>query len=281
MKSQVDCSYPDRIWTATRHAKEIKKVVSVLECYPSFPVQTTENQRRFITMKKLFAMLFAMIMLTTATASASADSEITVSGTGEVMVPADTAVVSLGVSAVDREVLTAQAKANETIAAIRDALLSNGITESDINTDYINIYAMYDYSDGTEHLTSYKANSTLAIRVTNIDLVGEVIDAAFGAGANTLNGISFSASETGEAQQKAMRAAVQDAKEKAEVLADAAGLHIRGIEDIVEQGTYSSDRGAMNSLKAAATVDSAAGTVVQAAKLSVTSNITVTFKADR
>ena len=78
-----------------------------------------------------------------------------------------------------------------------------------------------------------------------------------------------------------MRAAVQDAKEKAEVLADAAGLHIRGIEDIVEQGTYSSDRGAMNSLKAAATVDSAAGTVVQAAKLSVTSNITVTFKADR
>jgi uncharacterized protein YggE len=140
---------------------------------------------------------------------------------------------------------------------------------------------MYDYSGGTEQLTAYNANSTLAIRVTNIDQVGEAIDAAFGAGANTLNGISFSASDTKEAQQKAIRAAVEDAKEKAQVLADAAGLEIRGIEDIVEQGTYSSDRGIMKSFQAAAAEeDSVAGTVVQAAKLSVSSSITVTFRVD-
>ena len=232
-------------------------------------------------MKKIIAILFALFLLTAATATAFADSEITVSGTGEVMVPADTAIVSLGVSAVDREVLTAQSKANEAIAAIREALTAKGIIESDINTDYINIYAMYDYSGGTEQLTAYNANSTLAIRVTNIDQVGEVIDTAFGAGANTLNGINFSASDTKEAEQKAMRAAVEDAKAKAQVLADAAGLQLRGIEDIVEQGTYSSDRGVMNSFKAAAAEDSAAGTVVQAAKLSVSSSITVTFKVDR
>jgi len=232
-------------------------------------------------MKKIIAILFALFLLISASATAFADSEITVSGTGEVMVPADTAIVSLGVSAVDREVLTAQSKANEAIAAIREALIAKGIRESDINTDYINIYAMYDYSGGTEQLTAYNANSTLAIRVTNIDQVGEAIDAAFGAGANTLNGISFSASDTKEAQQKAIRAAVEDAKEKAQVLADAAGLEIRGIEDIVEQGTYSSDRGIMKSFQAAAAEeDSVAGTVVQAAKLSVSSSITVTFRVD-
>lgn len=232
-------------------------------------------------MKKIIAILFALFLLTPASATSFADSEITVSGTGEVMVPADTAIVSLGVSAVDREVLTAQSKANEAIAAIREALIAKGIRESDINTDYINIYAMYDYSGGTEQLTAYNANSTLAIRVTNIDQVGEAIDAAFGAGANTLNGISFSASDTKEAQQKAIRAAVEDAKEKAQILADAAGLEIRGIEDIVEQGTYSSDRGIMKSFQAAAAEeDSVAGTVVQAAKLSVSSSITVTFRVD-
>ena len=231
-------------------------------------------------MKKIIAILFALFLVTAATATAFADSEITVSGTGEVMVPADTAIVSLGVSAVDREVLTAQSKANETIAAIREALIAKGISESDINTDYINIYAMYDYSGGTEQLTAYNANSTLAIRVTNIDQVGEAIDTAFGAGANTLNGISFSASDTKEAQKKAMRAAVEDAKEKVQVLADAAGLQIRGIEDIVEQGTYSSDRGVMNSFKAADAEYDAAGTVVQAAKLSASSSITVTFRVD-
>ncbi|MCR5135790.1 MAG: SIMPL domain-containing protein [Oscillospiraceae bacterium] len=231
-------------------------------------------------MRKILAILFALSVLTACTATASADSEITVSGTGQVLVPADTAVVSLGVSATDREVLNAQAKANETIAAIREALISRGISEGDINTDYINIYARYDYSDGVEQLTSYNANSTLAIRVDNIDQVGEVIDTAFGAGANTLNGISFSASDTKEAREEAMRAAVEDAKAKAQILADAAGLQIRGIEEIAEQGTYSSERGSMNTFKAAAE-DSAAGTVIQAAKLSVSSTITVTFQVDR
>ncbi len=230
-------------------------------------------------MKKIFSLLLILLMILSVPAFAFADSDITVTGTGEVLVPADVAVVSLGVSATDREVLTAQTRANETIAAIREALIAGGIAEEDINTDYINIYAMYDYSSGMEQITAYNANSTLAIRVADIDRTGEVIDIAFGAGANTLNGISFSATNTEEARSKAMRAAVEDAKEKAEILADAAGLLIRGVEDIVEQNTYSYDRGVGNFFKQESR--DAAGTVVQAAKLTVSSSVSVTFKADR
>lgn len=233
-------------------------------------------------MKKIISTLLALLVVLSVPALAFADSEITVTGTGEVLVPADTAIVSLGVTATNKEVLKAQKQANQAIAAIRDALLELGVQEEDINTDYINIYAMYDYSEGAEVLKGYNASSTLAIRVTDIDRVGEVIDTAFEAGANTLNGISFSASDTEEARAKAMKAAVQDAKEKADVLAGAAGLKIRGIEDITEGGTYSYDRGVMNNF---AKEEAAAGaydgdTVVQAAKLTVSSSVTVTYKAD-
>ena len=230
-------------------------------------------------MKKIASLLLAILILSLTPAFAFADSEIKVTGIGEVLVPADSAVISLGVSAADKDVRTAQGKANEAIAAIRAALIEDGIAEEDINTDYINIYAMYDYGSGSEQITGYNANSTLAIRVKDIDRVGEVIDLAFGAGANTLNGINFSATDTTAAKEKAMRLAVADAQAKADVLADAAGLQIRGIEDIAEQNTYSYDKGVMNNFDVAEA--KAAGTVVQAAKLTVSSSVVITFKADR
>ena len=230
-------------------------------------------------MKKTVSLLIALLIISLIPPFAFADSEITVTGTGNVLVPADMAVVMLGVSAADKDVRTAQGTANEAIAAIRSALIEGGIAEEDINTDYINIYAMYDYSGGSEQITGYNANSTLAIRVKDIERVGEVIDLAFGAGANTLNGISFSATDTAEAKEMAMRLAVADAQAKADILADAAGLKIRGIEDIAEQNTYSYDKGIMNNFDVAEA--SAAGTVVQAAKLTVSSSVVITFKADK
>ena len=227
-------------------------------------------------MTRSFFLALAVVLLLSM--PAFADSEITVTGTGEVLVPADNAVVSLGVTATDSEVLAAQAAANEAIAAIRAALVAGGIDEADISTDYINIYAMYDYSGSMEKLSAYNANSTLAIRVRDIEKVGEVIDTAFGAGANALHGISFSATDTKEAREKALKLAVANAQAKAEVLAEAAGLVLRGIEEINEQNTYSYDRGLLNDV---AEAQKMSGTSVQAARLTVSSTITVTFKADR
>ena len=233
-------------------------------------------------MKKTLSLLLTLLMILSVPTLAFADSEITVTGTGEIQVPADMAVVSLGVTATDKDVLKAQKQANQAIADIREALLDLGIKEEDINTDYINIYARYDYSEGAEVLAGYNASSTLAIRVTDMEQVGEVIDTAFGAGANTLNGINFSATDTEEAKAKALEAAVKDARKKAEVLAAAADLKILGIEDITEGGTYSYNRGVMNNFAkdeaAAGTMES--GTVVRAAKLTVSASVTVSFKAD-
>ena len=232
-------------------------------------------------MKKLLIAVLVLLMATVP-AAALADTSITVSGSGEALVPADVAVVSLGVFARDPDVLAAQAKVNESIAAIRAALIEKGVKEEDINTDFINIYASYDYRDDQEILTGYNVNSNLAIRITEIEKTGEMIDAAFGAGANTLNGISFSATDTGAAQAEALKSAVKDAESKAGTLAEAAGLKISGIESITEGGTYSYDRGmaSLNSFKEAAAEDAAYGTVVQAAKLSVVANISITFKVE-
>ena len=184
-------------------------------------------------MKKLFVLFIALVMLLSA-AAVQAESKISVSGTGEVRVSADTAVISLGVNARDKDVLKAQQKVNESIAAIRTALIEQGVSEENINTEFINIYVSYDYQNDQETVEAYNASSTLAIKVTEMDKVGALIDSAFASGANTLNGISFSASDTAEAEAEALEEAVADAKKKADILAEASGLKITGIETLSE-----------------------------------------------
>ena len=232
-------------------------------------------------MRKVLSVLLAVLLLAVPV-TASADSEITVNGTGETLVSADMAVISLGVNARDKDVLKAQAKVNEAIASIRTALIENGVAEEDINTDYINIYAMYDYTDSQEQISAYNASSTLAIRVTDLDSTGALIDAAFQAGANTLNGISFSASDTEEARAQALKMAVADARAKAEILAEASGLTITGIEEIIEGDVSSFENmvGNFSAKRVEASEDTAAGTVVQAARLIVSATVTVIFECE-
>ena len=232
-------------------------------------------------MKKLFISIIALVMLLTA-AAAQADSKIAVSGTGEIRVSADTAVISLGVNARDKDVLKAQQKVNESIASIRAALIGQGVSEENINTEFINIYVTYDYQNDQEEVESYNASSTLAIKVTEMDKVGALIDAAFSAGANTLNGISFSASDTSEAKAEALREAVADAKKKADILAEASGLKITGIEALSEDGVYSYENNVGNVYAKMAAGEAAAnsGTVVQAAKLIVSASVSITYSAE-
>ena len=89
-------------------------------------------------MRKLLAVILSLVLSCTAAVSL-ADSKISVSGNGTALVPADTAVVSLGVNARDKDVLKAQQKANETIAAIRTVLAENGIRYYHITTSEISI----------------------------------------------------------------------------------------------------------------------------------------------
>lgn len=236
-------------------------------------------------MKKLIAIFVALVMVLFSVA-ALAETKITVNGTGEVRVSADTAIISLGVNARDKDVLKAQQRVNETIAAIRTALIEQGVKEENINTDFINIYPLYDYSNDQEQLAAYNASSTLAIKVTDMENVGTLIDVCFAAGANTLNGISFSASETEEAKTEVMKKAVTDAKKKAEILAEASGLKITGIEIISEGGVYSYQNNVGNvysrttGMEEPAEVEEDSGTVVQSAKLIVSASVSITFEAE-
>ena len=230
-------------------------------------------------MRKTIALFFVLVLIL-GISSAVAEQTITVNGSGETLVTADTAVVSVGVSVRKKDALEAQSAANEVIASIRAALAGAGLKEEDISTGYINLYAVYDYSKDVEEIVAYSANSSLAIKVTDMGRVGEVIDLAFSAGANTLDGVSFSVADDTEARKESLKAAVADAKEKAAILAEAAGLGEIEILNIEEGSVFSYDSGVNNfsrKVYGEAAMDSP--TVVQAAKICVSAGVIVTFRA--
>ena len=231
-------------------------------------------------MRKLIA-LFLVLSLSLGLASALADQTVSVSGTGEVLVAADTAVVTLGVTVRNANALKAQSEANEVIARIRSALTGAGFSEEDINTGYVWVGGVYNYNGEEDVISAYTATSSLAVRITDMSRVGEVIDLSFSAGANTLDGVTFSVSDDSAARKQAMKMAVEDAAEKAAVLAEAAGLGELELQSIRSDNVYSYDSGLNNFSMKAAGVEAAmdTATFIRAAKISVIASVTVDYRA--
>ncbi|MBQ1257542.1 MAG: SIMPL domain-containing protein [Clostridia bacterium] len=231
-------------------------------------------------MKKTFALILALLVMVMA--SAAAETRITVSGSGTTLVNADYAMVTLGVVHMEADVLKAQEKVNSAINSIRAALIENGIEKENINTDQVRINARYDYSGSVEKIVGYSASSYLVIRTDDMENVGSVIDVAFNAGANTLDGIEFFAENTEGAREESLTFAVTDARKKAEIIAKASGLVITGIDTISESYSYTSESARNAVFKNAVMEDAAAygQTVVQSAKLSVQASLTIVFIAE-
>ena len=69
-------------------------------------------------------------------------------------------------------------------------------------------------------------------------MLGELLDEAVNAGANSINGVTFYVDDQTAAASEARRLAVEDARTKAEELAAAAGLTLGSVLSIAE-GTVS------------------------------------------
>lgn len=244
-------------------------------------------------MKKLIPILLALLIASLPMAALAEEAEVTaapavatlpltteltVTGEATVTLPADMAVVTLGVQENAADVREAQSAVNGKIAAVRAALVELGIDNADVSTDSLYIYANYDYSDSSDgRIVSYHASNTLRVIVRDVNNAGAAIDAAFAAGANTLDNVSFCASDDSAARDQACRQAVEAAMHKASVVAEAAGMQLGSISNIsVGQGYDYYDAG--NYARAEAALDSAAGapTDIQSSGVLVSASVTIT-----
>ena len=140
----------------------------------------------------------------------------------------DLATISLGVSsraATAAEAMTQNAEAQNKVI---EALKAEGIEARDIQTSGLNLSPMLDYSKDGEapRVTGYAAQNNVTVRVRDIAGLGAVLDKLVASGANEIGGINFTREDMTEAEDAARSAAVQDARRRAEIMAEAAGMRL-------------------------------------------------------
>jgi uncharacterized protein YggE len=161
-------------------------------------------------------------------AGTTADS-VTTTGHGVITVAPDEATVTAGVhtqATTAAEALSQNsARMNDVIAALK----AHG--GKDLQTQQVSLYPQ-SKDDGT--IIGYSADNSVSASAS-IAGSGALIDAAVGAGANTVSGPILSISDQDARYRDALKKAVEDARAKALALADAGGFGIGPVSTVVEQ----------------------------------------------
>jgi uncharacterized protein len=157
---------------------------------------------------------------------------ITVVGTGSATATPDTAEWSFGVqtSADTAEAaLGANSAAMEKVVA---ALRGAGIAEDDLQTEQVSVYPRT--SDDGLSIVGYDASNTVRATIHDLGRAGGIVDTAVAAGANQVYGPSLTVSDADAQYAAAMDAAFDDARARAEAIAEKAGVELGAPVAIVE-----------------------------------------------
>jgi uncharacterized protein YggE len=204
-------------------------------------------------------------------------STLDVSAYGEAQVPPDMATITLGVTDQARTASQAMADNAAAMTKVIAALKAGGIEARDIATTSLNLNPQYVYNQNQPpRLTGYEASNEVTVTVRDLKKLGAAVDAVVGAGATNVSQISYGLQSRVPAENLARLAAVKALEDKAALLADAAGYHIRRLVNLSENASFTPP--SPRPLVAMARVEAAPTTPVESGELSVRVDVTGEFE---
>ncbi len=229
----------------------------------------------------LLAVL-ALSSLMALTALADNDRRITVSGTGEVVLKSDAAVVRLAVVTRDVSAVKALRENAKVATNVFNELVKAGFDKESITTSNYNIYREENYNrkslTGSEP-QKFRVRNSMQIAIADVDRVGEAIDIAGTAGANEFSNVSFSVVDDKDAMNEARESAIRNARAIAERMAAAAGAKLGKIVSINENGVHN-DFMPRPLMKAALMNDAAVETPISAGKQTVKAEVICVYELE-
>jgi uncharacterized protein YggE len=166
------------------------------------------------------------------------DRVIRVSGEGVATAAPDTATIHTGVVSRADSATEAIAANNKAMTEVLATLKKHGVPEDEVQTSHFNVRPVHERDDDGRVLPAiagYEVSNQVRVRVGKLDELGKVLDAVVKAGSNRVSGIEFGVSDPTAALDKARRQAVADAKHRAGVLAQEAGVKVGRVVSIQEQ----------------------------------------------
>jgi uncharacterized protein len=204
---------------------------------------------------------------------------VSVTGTGEVRVQPDQVVLSMGVEIREKTLEQARKQADAKAAAIIAYLKKKGIEAKDIQTSYMNINPMYDGSSFNRTTPDfYLAQKTMTVLIRNLNRFDELTTGLYEAGINRIDGISFQVASIEKHKEEAQKRAIQQAKQKAQILTSQLGSKVGNVYSIneVSSGMPRPYQSKMM-MQEAATMDSNSGPTIAGGEIIITSQVEVSF----
>lgn len=236
------------------------------------------NNMKKTTLMLLIALVMTLSLCIPALAE-TAPAQVVVSGNATVTLQADRATIEIGAQTRGETVSQAQQENAQVMEKLIAKLKELGIAREDIVTSQFNVYfeqpGGYPDLSATYPKGNYNVTNMISITIRDLSQVSTVIDQAALVGANNIYNLSFQASKANEAYQKALVRAVEDAREKALVLAQASGRELGEVQLISANDSYGYGYGIQNTL--AMKDAQAQASPILSGDIAVNANVTITY----
>ncbi len=163
------------------------------------------------------------------------DRSIEVSGTAEQSVAADMATFTFTINIRGQELAELKLDVDSKTASLVELCKKLGVAKKDISSAEVSIHPQYNHQ--TRALIGYSVSRTVKVTLRELASYTELMNGAIAAGVNTVGAIKLDVNNRDELQRRALAAAINDARNKADILAKSAGVNVGDVLTIRETAT--------------------------------------------
>ena len=213
---------------------------------------------------------------------------ISVSGEGDVTAVADIASLTINLNKEGVTAKEAQTLLNESITKTLSYLKEQKIEDKDIKSEYGGLNPKYSYAQPACYtypcpsrdpkIIGYTATQSITVKVREVDNASTIRTGLATIGVTDINGPTFSIDDEEEYKAQARALAIEDAKEKAKVLAKDLGVKLGKIVSFSEEGDNNFPM--YKTMSAGAMMDSVSAPsapTLPKGENKITSNVSITF----
>ncbi|MDY8109198.1 SIMPL domain-containing protein [Fulvimarina sp. 2208YS6-2-32] len=257
----------------------------------------TRNGRLDLTCLALALALAVPSVLAVRPASAQGTAEaasgtparatVAVSGYGEASAAPDQASLTFSVVHQAETAKGAVDAGSAAMSGIIAGMRELGAEDRDLQTANFQIFPQYGQADATRpgpeqtnEIVGYEARNTLSVTVRRIEEVGAYLDKAIDLGVNQGGDVRFEIEDDSALLAEARRAAIEDAKAKARLYAEAAGVSLGQVMAIAEPSVTTAPQPEMMKMRMAAD-SGGSGVPIEAGELTRSASIEMVFAITR
>lgn len=207
-----------------------------------FPMSTVSSTFKVALLA--FGLILLLSCAPTGDARASDAGEsprtMTISATGMAAGRPDLATINVGVITQGETAEEALKQNNQKMTALIASLEKAGLKKKDIQTSRFDVQPQYAKSVASYNsrgkISGYQVTNQVSVTVRDLERLGIILDQVTKAGANQIYGIGFGFSDPQPLLDKAGQEAIKEARRKALLYAEAAGVQLGKVLALNESG---------------------------------------------